>query len=281
MGVLLGTFMGGMCVGSVLLSPVVSARHHPLRVYAALEAAIGLMGLLLLFVVPLVGRVYVSWAGDGAFGLMLRAMVAAVCLLPPTLAMGATLPAVARWVESTPTRHVVARPLLRRQHRRERWAGRSWRASICCGCTTWRWRPTSRWASIWLSPRRPGSSRDGPFMTTSCASSRHAWSPRPACERAGAGGDCALGILCAVGRSGLDPVLVAAVRRDRLHLRDHPRGLSHRARPWQQRRLGDGRTNSSSDSRARGLSGARRRGDGVDGVHARRRARRRSLAPRR
>src|SRR5205823_3457339 len=43
MGVLLGTFMGGMCVGSVLLSPLVSARHHPLRVYAALEAAIGLM----------------------------------------------------------------------------------------------------------------------------------------------------------------------------------------------------------------------------------------------
>ena len=33
---------------------------------------------------------------------MLRAIVAAICLLPPTLLMGATLPAIARWVETTP-----------------------------------------------------------------------------------------------------------------------------------------------------------------------------------
>ncbi len=33
---------------------------------------------------------------------MLRAVVAGVCLLPPTLMMGATLPAIARWVESGP-----------------------------------------------------------------------------------------------------------------------------------------------------------------------------------
>ena len=29
-------------------------------------------------------------------------MAASICLLPPTLAMGATLPAISRWVESTP-----------------------------------------------------------------------------------------------------------------------------------------------------------------------------------
>ena len=33
---------------------------------------------------------------------MLRALVAGVCLIPPTLLMGATLPAIARWVETTP-----------------------------------------------------------------------------------------------------------------------------------------------------------------------------------
>jgi spermidine synthase len=33
---------------------------------------------------------------------VLRAIVAAICLLPPTLLMGATLPAIARWVETTP-----------------------------------------------------------------------------------------------------------------------------------------------------------------------------------
>ena len=101
-GVLLGTFMGGMCLGSLLLPRFVSARRHPLRVYAALELAIGLLGLVLLFAMPLVGRVYTAWGGDGIGGFLLRGLVAALCLLPPTVAMGATLPAVARWVEATP-----------------------------------------------------------------------------------------------------------------------------------------------------------------------------------
>src|SRR5207244_3037295 len=34
--------------------------------------------------------------------ILLRGAVAGVCLLPPTLLMGATLPAIARWVETTP-----------------------------------------------------------------------------------------------------------------------------------------------------------------------------------
>ena len=47
-GVLLGTFMGGMCLGSFLLPRFISPRHHPLKVYALLEIAIGVIGLLLL-----------------------------------------------------------------------------------------------------------------------------------------------------------------------------------------------------------------------------------------
>ena len=35
LGILLGTFMGGMCVGSLLMPRLISARRHPLRVYAA------------------------------------------------------------------------------------------------------------------------------------------------------------------------------------------------------------------------------------------------------
>ena len=34
--------------------------------------------------------------------MVLRGVVAAACLLPPTLLMGASLPAIARWVETTP-----------------------------------------------------------------------------------------------------------------------------------------------------------------------------------
>src|SRR5687768_18345312 len=50
MAVLLGTFMGGMCLGSFLLPRVVSAGLHPLRVYALLELAIGAIGLLLIVI---------------------------------------------------------------------------------------------------------------------------------------------------------------------------------------------------------------------------------------
>src|SRR6187397_2903681 len=62
LGVLLGTFMGGMCLGSLLLPRVVSARHHPLRVYAALEFGIGVIGLLILWGMPLIGGIYTAWA---------------------------------------------------------------------------------------------------------------------------------------------------------------------------------------------------------------------------
>src|SRR5262252_4989626 len=102
MGVLLGTFMGGMCLGSLLLPRLISPKQHPLRVYAALELGIGVIGLLLLFGMPLIGGVYFAWAGSGVGGLYVRGIIAAVCLLPPTFLMGATLPAVARWVETTP-----------------------------------------------------------------------------------------------------------------------------------------------------------------------------------
>ncbi len=103
LGILLGIFMGGMCLGSLLLPRYISARHHPLRVYAFLELGIGVMGVLVLFVVPWIGGAYTTIAGTGQASLFLRAIVAGVCLVPPTVLMGATLPAIARWVEATPT----------------------------------------------------------------------------------------------------------------------------------------------------------------------------------
>jgi hypothetical protein len=48
--------------GQLLLSRVVSSRHHPLRVYASIEVAIGSIGILVLFVMPFVGRVYIAGA---------------------------------------------------------------------------------------------------------------------------------------------------------------------------------------------------------------------------
>ena len=74
--------MGGMCLGSILLPRVVPARFHPLRVYAAIEVAIGLLGLLVLLLMPSV----------------VSTTAAISLLLPPTLLMGATLPALSRGV---------------------------------------------------------------------------------------------------------------------------------------------------------------------------------------
>ncbi|MGH7573982.1 MAG: fused MFS/spermidine synthase, partial [Longimicrobiales bacterium] len=102
LGVLLATFMGGMAAGSLGLSRFVSTRPHPLRVYALLEAGIGVLGLVVLVALPYAGGLYLAIGGPGVAGLLLRAGLCALCLLPPTVLMGATLPAIARWVESTP-----------------------------------------------------------------------------------------------------------------------------------------------------------------------------------
>jgi spermidine synthase len=102
LGVLLGVYMGGMCLGSLLLPRYLSPGSHPLRVYALLEVGIGVFGVIVLYAVPLIGSWYTAIAGSGPANLILRAAVAGICLIPPTLLMGATLPAIARWVETTP-----------------------------------------------------------------------------------------------------------------------------------------------------------------------------------
>ena len=102
LSVLLGTFMAGMCLGSLLLPRIVSARRHPLAVYAWLEFGIAASGLFVLFGAPALGAAYDSLAPSGYLGIVGRGVVAAACLLPPTMMMGATLPAVARWVRATP-----------------------------------------------------------------------------------------------------------------------------------------------------------------------------------
>jgi len=101
LGVLLGTFMGGLCLGSLFYPRLVSPRWHPLRVYGLLELGIGVLGLLVLAGMPHVGTFYAAGVGSGLPGILLRGLVCAVCLLPPTFLMGATLPAIARWVESS------------------------------------------------------------------------------------------------------------------------------------------------------------------------------------
>ena len=70
LGVLLATYMGGMCVGSLLLPRVARVRDvHPLRLYAFFELGIGGGGLFVLAVVPLVSGIYSALAGPGPLSL--------------------------------------------------------------------------------------------------------------------------------------------------------------------------------------------------------------------
>src|SRR5581483_3977700 len=85
LGILLGTFMGGMCLGSWLFARLVSPERHPLRVYALIETAIAVIGVVVLSGMPAVTGVYTAWAGSGVLGVVTRCLVAAVCLIPPTV----------------------------------------------------------------------------------------------------------------------------------------------------------------------------------------------------
>ena len=102
LGVLLATFMGGLCLGSIGLPRYLRPGRHPLKVYAIIEIGIGACGLLALTGMPLIGGIYSAAVGHGFPSVILRAVVCAICLLPPTILMGASLPAAARWVETTP-----------------------------------------------------------------------------------------------------------------------------------------------------------------------------------
>lgn len=103
LGVLLATFMGGLCFGSLALPRVLARRqYHPLRVYAAIELGIGIFAILVRICMPLVDWIYVAAVGHGLSAILFRAIMCAVILLPPTILMGASLPAVARWLQTTP-----------------------------------------------------------------------------------------------------------------------------------------------------------------------------------
>jgi spermidine synthase len=101
LALLLAVYMGGLCLGSAALPRLVSAHRQPLFVYASLELGIGAFGIIALYAVPWLGRWYLAGATTGSAGLVLRGIIAVVCLLPPTLLMGGSFPAISRWAEST------------------------------------------------------------------------------------------------------------------------------------------------------------------------------------
>ena len=102
LGVLLATFMGGLCLGSVLLAALPAGVGILCGCTPAWSWASRACGILALIGMPLVSGIYVAAVGHGLPSILLRAVICAICLLPPTMLMGASLPAAARWLETSP-----------------------------------------------------------------------------------------------------------------------------------------------------------------------------------
>ncbi len=100
LGVLLACFMGGLFGGSLLYARFAPRRWNPLITYAVLEILIGAIGLIMPWLIGQVRLFYLDHAADPQNAMLWRSLFAAVLLAPPTLLMGATLPALARYVES-------------------------------------------------------------------------------------------------------------------------------------------------------------------------------------
>jgi len=101
LGVILGSFMGGMCLGSIWLPRVLTLKMDPLRLWALLESGIGALGLAILFAMPFLARTYAALVPGGFVGVLFRGALCGICLLPPTVLMGGTLPTISRLAEST------------------------------------------------------------------------------------------------------------------------------------------------------------------------------------
>src|SRR3954469_16911282 len=82
LGVLLATFMGGLCFGSLMLPRLKRASGHPLLVYGKIEIGIAICGVVVLFLMPLLDSVYTAAVGHGLPAILLRALVCALCLIP-------------------------------------------------------------------------------------------------------------------------------------------------------------------------------------------------------
>jgi spermidine synthase len=89
LAILLATFMGGLCAGSIAFPRFKTADFHPLKVFAAIELAIALCSLLVKFALPAITRAYFDGATNAVFAVLL--------MLPATFFMGASFPAIARY----------------------------------------------------------------------------------------------------------------------------------------------------------------------------------------
>nr|MBK7069761.1 fused MFS/spermidine synthase [Deltaproteobacteria bacterium] len=97
----LSAFMGGLALGSFIFGRFTDRLKFPILTYAAMEAGVGVLALVIPLVIRSVYPPFSHWVtnhGGNRFDVftLLRFVVVALVLLPPTTLMGATLPLLAR-----------------------------------------------------------------------------------------------------------------------------------------------------------------------------------------
>jgi len=95
-------FLAGLAGGAALGGRWAHRLRRPLKAYGVMEAAIGIYCALFPFILhlmhPVFGVLYRSLSGSPTVHTTVRFLLAAMLLMPPTLAMGATLPFLVRYV---------------------------------------------------------------------------------------------------------------------------------------------------------------------------------------
>lgn len=98
----LGVFMAGLGFGGIILGRRSESKARPLAFYAKLELLIALSAALSPLLIMAARNLYIALGGTEAMGIPLgtivRLVVAALIIGPPTFLMGGTLPAAARAV---------------------------------------------------------------------------------------------------------------------------------------------------------------------------------------
>ena len=93
----LAVFFGGLALGAWLAGKRSKHLNSPVRTYAWIEIATGILALVLYPAIARVGYIFALVdPGEGILGGLTRALIALPLLLGPTLLMGATLPIVTR-----------------------------------------------------------------------------------------------------------------------------------------------------------------------------------------
>src|SRR5438874_491392 len=91
----LSAFMGGLALGSFFFGRLADRLKYPILTYAAMEAGVGVLALVIPLVIHGVYPPFSHWItnhGGNRFDVftLLRFLVVALVLLPPTTLMGAT-----------------------------------------------------------------------------------------------------------------------------------------------------------------------------------------------